>query len=255
MSKNFTDLSDFTKFVANTISGYICDPETDCDVNDFLSYPQFVWAFNYGSMVYHPQLAKDYDVCVILSEQLVDIFNTIFDKSIFDTWSINGYPIDVKHTVFSELDSSELLELDYNIQHKKSYYRPLYLKMSHSYLHQDSVEILVSMALCEKQKVRHSISQKCSNSFVKAKKKLTVEKDYDRYSSMKSLYHSIRMAVFAYHYAKDGIIKPSGCSKLYKEITEDYENHSDEEVLELINTKYKGIYNEKMRLFRLFYPK
>jgi len=127
--------------------------------------------------------------------------------------------------------------------------------MSHSYLHQDSVEMLVSMALCEKQKVRHSISQKCSNSFVKAKKKLTVEKDYDRYSSMKSLYHSIRMSVFAYHYAKDGIIKPSVCSNLYKEITEDYENHSDEEVLELINTKYKGIYNEKMRLFRLFYPK
>lgn len=254
MSKNFNDLEDFTQYIKNTIVGYIHD-DKGVDITDFLSSPQFVWSFNYGSFLYHPESAKDYDVCLILSSEFFDVFHKIFDTRTFETWTINDYPIDVKPTVFGNLDSSELLELDYNTQKELSSYVPAYLKMSHSYLSQDSVEMLVKMSLSTKKTVRHSISQKCSNSFVKAKKKLTVEKDYDRYSSMKSLYHSIRMAVFAYQYGKNGIISPESCKELYKEIASDYENNSDVELLELINTKYKKIYNEKMRLFRLFYPK
>jgi hypothetical protein len=251
MSKNFNDLEDFTQYIKNTIVGYIYD-QSDINVTDYAANPQFVWGFNYGSMLYHPEDAKDYDVCLIMTSELFDIFHKIFDEHSFDTWTINEYPIDVKPTVFGDLDSSELLELDYNTQKELSSYVPACLNV---YLSQDSVERLVKMTLADKKKVRHSISQKCSNSFVKAKKKLTVEKDYDRYSSMKSLYHSIRMAVFAYQYGKNGIISPESCKELYKEIASDYENNSDEELLELINTKYKKIYNEKMRLFRLFYPK
>lgn len=255
MITEFKDLQDFTIYIKHVIVGYIHDPDVDDNLTDFLNDPQFIWTFNYGSMLYHPDIAKDHDVCIILSDGIDKIFYRIFSDEIISQMTIGGYPVDIKTTVFSGLDSTEMMELDYCIKQATACYIPICLKMSHAYLLQESVEMLVDMHLLEKKKVRHSISQKCSNSFVKAKKKLTVEKDYDRYCSMKSLFHSIRMAIFAYQYGKDGVIKPSSCRSLYEEIVKDYEENDDEAVLQLISTKYKKMHNEKMRLFRLFYPK
>lgn len=56
-------------------------------------------------------------------------------------------------------------------------------------------------------KLRHTISSTSSNSYVKAKKKLIVEDDYDKLSSMKSLYHSFRLLNYGCQIAEHGYVK------------------------------------------------
>ena len=58
----------------------------------------------------------------------------------------------------------------------------------------------------DKWKLRQEFSGISSNSWVKAKKKMTVEKDLDMRCGAKSLFHSIRISMFAVQIAKHGKI-------------------------------------------------
>ena len=58
----------------------------------------------------------------------------------------------------------------------------------------------------DKWKLRESVSAICSNSWVKAKKKLTIEKDYNLRIAQKSLWHSMRLYMFGIQIAKTGKI-------------------------------------------------
>lgn len=255
---NFTTLLEFTEHLKTQMIFYIRQAEQfeSGFFDKCIIGPQFILAFIYGSQNYHPEYAKDYDIGIVVSSEVQSVFNSVFHKE-QKKWTFNGYPVDIKVASYGSLDPVELLELDWCFsqgQHKVVY-SPIVLKFSHSYLHYETVTGIPKFTLENKELMRHMISQKCSNSFVKAKKKLIVEEDYDRYISLKSLFHSIRMSQFAYQYAKNGYVKINSCKALYDEICYDYENNTDEELLELINDKYKKNYNEKMRLFRLFYPK
>lgn len=100
-------------------------------------------------------------------------------------------------------------------------------------------------------KLRHSISQVCSNSFVKAKKKFEVENE--PYIAKKSLFHSIRIAKFGTQIAKHGKIVEFSNAKLldmYKDIMEC--KHTD---WEFYKNKYKPIFNHYMSEFRKETPK
>lgn len=81
----------------------------------------------------------------------------------------------------------------------------------------------------DKAKLRHSISQKASNSWVKCKKKLTVEmekldkpflrQDMHRIGT-KSLWHSFRILDFGVQIAKHGkIVDFQSCNHLYLDMT------------------------------------
>lgn len=71
----------------------------------------------------------------------------------------------------------------------------------------------------DKWKLRESISAICSNSWVKAKKKLTVEKDYNLRIAQKSLWHSMRIYMFGIQIAKHGLITDYTCANdLWDEI-------------------------------------
>ena len=205
----------------------------------------------FGSQLYHPELAKDYDISVILSGSYARVFYISKVHKLDITFK--GLPCDLKVGAFSDLDKNELMELHYCIKHK------LYAVAdsgSYTMSNENIITTATNIGLDDRTMIRHAISSKCSNSFVKAKKKLIVEKDYDRYASMKSLFHSIRIAVFACRFAKDGVINPTECKDLYEEIKNFYDNHSDEEVLkELTSGKFKNKYNETMSRFRLYHPK
>ena len=59
---------------------------------------------------------------------------------------------------------------------------------------------------------------------------------------VKSLYHSIRLQIFAYEIAKNGLsFNLDGCKDLWKEIKEDWENGY---TWKDFKTKYKPIYNK-----------
>ena len=100
----------------------------------------------------------------------------------------------------------------------------------------------------DKSKLRHSLSAKSSNSWVKAKKKLTVEDSYNLNVGRKSLFHSFRVLDFGMQLANNGKIDFTSCNSLYKEIMEHYEWS------ELFES-FKQRYNEKCSEFRLVAPK
>lgn len=94
----------------------------------------------------------------------------------------------------------------------------------------------------DENKLRASISSVCSNSWVKAKKKLTIEKDFDFRKAIKSLFHSIRIFDFGIQIANNRkIIDYSSCSDLWinelsKETSTDWNYYKE---------KYKPIWNRK----------
>lgn len=65
-----------------------------------------------------------------------------------------------------------------------------------------------------------------NNSFAKAKKKLTVEKDYDEYCGVKSLFHSIRLLMFCVFFTKGYVTEEEKQEvvNLYNEIMSDWKS-------------------------------
>ena len=254
---NFHSIEELGLFVRDRFLIYLRDEcgDGNGEIEYCLTQPQFVAPFVFGSYNYHNEWAKDCDICLVLSASLITLFSKVFSERELSGWYYQGMPIDIKTCVFGDLDAIEIIEWKWATENDVSCYIPMRIKVSHNSMSFSSVQMAMDMELADKAFIRRSVSQKCSNSFVKAKKKLTVEKDYDRYSSLKSLFHSIRISTFAYQYGKKGKIEIDSCINLYKEICDDYENHTDEELLELIGDKYKKKYNERLRLFRLFYPK
>lgn len=97
--------------------------------------------------------------------------------------------------------------------------------------------------------LRESISQKASHSFVKAKKKIEVEKDYR--IGWKSLFHSLRILDFGIQVATFGKIKDYGsANKYWFEILGsqryDWDYYKD---------KYQPVYNRLATDFRKLAPK
>lgn len=66
--------------------------------------------------------------------------------------------------------------------------------------------------------LRHSFSKTSSNSWVKAKKKLTLDKDLAPYIGRKSLWHSLRILMFATDVVKNKKIDYTQANMLYNDI-------------------------------------
>lgn len=89
-------------------------------------------------------------------------------------------------------------------------------------------------------KLRECVSSICSNSWVKCKKKLTVEKDYNLRIAQKSLFHSMRIYMFGVQLAKNGRIVDYSCAKqLWYDISK-----VEEPTWEYYKTTYQKKFNE-----------
>lgn len=97
-------------------------------------------------------------------------------------------------------------------------------------------------------KLRHSLSEKASHSFVKAKKKIDVEKDY--YIGFKSLFHSLRILNFGIQIATTDHIDFSAANHYWKEIIEAKEYN-----WQFYKDKYQPIYNALSTEFKKVAPK
>lgn len=98
-------------------------------------------------------------------------------------------------------------------------------------------------------KLRNSISQKSSNSWVKAKKKFIVEKDYAPYIGQKSAWHAIRILDFGTQIAQYG--KIIDYSKKKNTLIEILKYNTWEE----IDNVFRKEYNETASIFRQYAPK
>lgn len=97
--------------------------------------------------------------------------------------------------------------------------------------------------------LRTAISAKSSNSWVKAKKKFIVEKDFNPYIGKKSAWHTLRILDFGTQIAKEG--KITDFSQTNALLTEILNCQSWEE----IDSRFRKLYNEKSSNFKLLAPK
>lgn len=100
----------------------------------------------------------------------------------------------------------------------------------------------------KKENIRSSFSSVASNSWVKCKKKLTVEKDFAPYIGKKSLWHSLRILQFGIQILRDGKITDySSANSLYNEIV-----GCDSNDWEYYKEKYQKTYNALKSEFRAY---
>ncbi|CAG7581669.1 MAG: gp109 [uncultured marine phage] len=184
-----------------------------------------ICAYQYGSRVYgNITKHSDWDFIFVMKEKPNEQFSdTLININFFDVEQhktrILNHEISALETLF--LDDEYILKEDIKFDFT------LNLKM-----------------------LRRSLSRKSSNSWVKAKKKLTVEKDYDLDVGRKSMWHSFRIADFGIQLATKGMIyNYSSKNDLYYEVIYNYSDWSE------LFENYKKSYNSLMTEFRKVAPK
>lgn len=201
--------------------------KTKLDIRDLIAvYP-------YGSRVYGTaRKNSDYDFIVITSKKT----NEQYSDSLIN---VNFYTPEEHQNRLNEHEISAL----------ECYFLPkdqMLFDTSHPLNRKNCARFTFNLDVT---KLRHALSAKSSNSWVKAKKKLTVEKDYDLNLGRKSLFHSIRIIDYGIQIATHKtIIDYGSCNALFEEIMNCY---SWTEMFD----QYKERYNKICSDFRVLAPK
>lgn len=190
--------------------------------------------FPYGSAVYGNKKPDDFD------------FIVVSDKPYFqETFEENGIQFEISN--YSKDEFIQRLK-----EHEISVLECLYINHSTSFVSPEIKKEFDSFVL-NKEKLRESCSQKSSNSYVKAKKKLIVDEDFNVSTSLKSLWHSFRILDFAKQIVVDSQINPTKVNDLYDDISKSYlitQNNWDS-----LHEKYKPLYNKVASEFKALCPK
>lgn len=184
--------------------------------------------YPFGSQVYGCNPDGDEDVVVIVIDQG---YNSQIKNEEFNV-DVSYYGYDVFQKMLD----------DHNIVALECFFLPVEKKIKNKYTFNFNLDL---------SKLRSSISQTASNSFVKCKKKLTVEKDYDPYIAKKSLFHSLRILMLGKQIAEHGkIVDYSEANYLWDEIVlcenNDWQYYEE---------KYQPLFNQLSTEFRKLAPK
>jgi len=157
-----------------------------------------VCVYPYGSRVYgNFHKNSDYDFIIIVKNKTTDQFSDNFININFYTVAEHQQRLD-DHEI-SALECQFLINNPFKANHKFRF-------------------------VLDTVKLRHSLSAKSSNSWVKCKKKLTIPQDFDLNIGRKSMFHSFRIIEFGIQIATHGkIVDYASCNDLYKEIMGYYE--------------------------------
>ena len=181
--------------------------------------------YNYGSTVYGTNgINSDQDYIVIVkSEDDKETVNKFFQ----DNADLNIYTLE-------EWNEKKLnMDVDYL---ECMFIRPC------SY--EGELDLTVEL---DYDKVNESIAHTASNSWVKCKKKLTVEKDCERIGR-KSMWHSLRILMFGIQIMLLGKITDYSCANfLYEDIVNGEHNWA------YLKEKYQPVYNNLHSQFKLAY--
>ncbi len=197
----------------------------------------------YGSIIYGNKRASDFDAVVIIDSEDTYIQNTDVESH-YDFFVID------KHKFKNNVVNNQVKEMELiHTPHDKI-----------TFLHSDFKEEFESYKdiPIKRDIIRENFSQLTSNSYVKAKKKLILEKDFDEMVSLKSLWHSIRLLDFATQIINKNSIDYTTCNNLYNNITQDYSNtqhFTKEEQWNFLHQKYRPIYNEYHSKLKILCPK
>jgi hypothetical protein len=116
-------------------------------------------------------------------------------------------------------------------------------------------EIIKFPFVLDKEKLRRSVSTITSNSYVKGKKKLIIQGDYDKYLAIKSIFHSIRIIDFGIQIATENrITNYKSCNWIMHDLLKISENKESVELWDIINRKYHEIFRNKSSDFKKLCP-
>lgn len=183
--------------------------------------------YHYGSFVYgtFQKEISDYDYIVIIPDKFSDL-----DKEQFET-------DDCQYSFYTQSTWQEKLNNN-DVDAIETYFLP------QEFIIKETVKFQTEI---KKEKIRENFSKTASNSFVKCKKKLIVEKDFAPRVGKKSLWHSLRIIDFGIQILKYGKIKDyTSTNYLYDEIV-NYEDNN----WKYYKEKYQQLYNKMKTEFRL----
>lgn len=197
-------------------------------IEDIIKNDNIISLFKYGSHVYGTNTPKsDNDLIMVVKD------DTHINDDFLMTFNKFG-----DLTIYSESQFQNQIN-----EHEISVLECLFLEDKNIYKNKKDWNFNLNL-----QTLRNKISAKASNSWVKAKKKFIVEKDYNPYIGQKSAWHALRILNFGTQIALYGKIKN------YQELTPLYKDILSLEWDE-INNKYKSLYNELASKFREVAPK
>lgn len=187
---------------------------------------QILNIYLYGSRVYGCNSeTSDYDYTVIIKGE------NYWNQIIHDDINITFYSPDIFQRMIDEHNCSAL--------------ECLWLK--EEYIIKEEIKFKFDLDL---HTLREAFSKKASNSYVKCKKKLIVEEDFNPYIGKKSLFHALRIIIFGIQIAKnDKIIDYGEANPYLKEILD-----NPSEKWEDYQIKYQPIYNNLKSIFRELVP-
>lgn len=197
-------------------------------IQDYIATEDNIIAlYDYGSVVYHTNTKdSDHDVILILKEK-EDIKTIDYLKQHLDV------------NVFSQEEFEKMLN-----EHEISALECLSLNQEYVWKETQKWEFTLHLPT-----LRNAISAKSSNSWVKAKKKFIVEKDFNDYVGKKSAWHAIRMLDFGIQIAQhEKITNFETMNDLLPKIMK---CNSWEE----IDSAFRKTYNETSSAFKLVAPK
>lgn len=196
-------------------------------IQDFLVDDNCVNIYPFGSRVYGSHNNNsDYDYIVVVKEKVIST-----------DVNIHIYTIqEFQHL----LDNCEIQTLECVVAPKNFVWKERY-------------EFDVNI---DKTKLRTSISTISSNSWVKGKKKLTVLGDYDLNAGLKSVFHSLRILDFGIQIGLHvKIINLSSMNYVLFDIQKMSETYNYVELWNMIDIKYRSLYNVKNTQFKKLCPK
>lgn len=203
-------------------------------INELKEKYNAIAVFPYGSSVYKNKVPEDFDFIIVSDKPY---FQEQFEQN------------NIKYEISNYSKDEFLARLK---DHEISVLECLYIPHREKYLAPELSREIESFTL-DKEKLRESCSQKSSNSYVKAKKKLIVEEDFNLSVSYKSLWHSLRILDFGMQIAKTNKINPESCNDLYDQVIKDYLFMKND--WSKLHEKYKPIHNAIASEFKQECPK
>lgn len=104
-------------------------------------------------------------------------------------------------------------------------------------------------------KLRISLSTISNNSYVKCKKKLIISGDYEPYTAIKSMFHSLRILDFGIQILTEGkIINYGSMNWLFYELLGLMNLYQRDELWQIIDTRYRELFKKKKSEFKRLAP-
>ena len=198
----------------------------------------YILSFDHGSYVYGTNSENsDRDTIVIVDDNidLSDSVNGILEieQNPYDFQIIN------EHTFIKMIYDHHIIAIESMFMQREHYSDYELFKKKYS-----------AYFILDKWKLRQVVSAIVGNSYAKCHKKLVVEEDYDLYRAQKSIFHCIRLYMFAIQLASTGKIYDYSEANIYwyaiKTMGSDWEEYK---------VKYKPLLNELRSTLVKYCPK